>query len=357
MKMNLGDQPARPVAGRFSLPRRKLALLLALECLVLLALADGFIAWSGLDMRILGGLLYFQGADVEVHGLSENDALHYELVPGTSAVFGGGRKVTVNALGFRDPPRAAAKPAGVKRIICLGSSNTYGALVGDGQTYPAQLERLLNGRARGKYEVWDAGVCAYTIPQNLEAARRIMREYSPDLLLFQFNNLGRRTFLLGQPFKGFFDRDPGLYFENLRYSWPRRLNFLRRWRLFRAVVFYANRVSLKKDPTHDWNKCSALLAADVDAFHKFYLENKDKVPMAILVVPVPGNRLAGAFDDLGIPVIRLAEKLPAGHDAEYEKIHPAAYVYRWYAAEILPALAGLGLLPGEATSAARAERL
>ena len=354
MKMNSGDQPARPEAGRFSLSRHKLALLLALECAVLLALADGFIAWSGLDMRILGGLLYFQGADVEVHGLSENNILHYELVPGTAAGFGGGRKVTVNTLGFRDPPRSAAKPAGVKRIICLGSSNTYGALVGDGQTYPAQLERLLNSRARGKYEVWDAGVCAYTIPQNLEAARRIMKEYSPDLLLFQFNNLGRRTFLLGRPFKEYFDRDPELYFENLRFSWPRGLNFLRHWRLFRAVVFYVNRLSLKKEPGYDWNKCSALLPEDVEAFRKFYLENKGKVPMAILVVPVPGNRLAGAFDDLGIPVIRLAEKLPAGHDAEFEKIHPAAYVYRWYAAELLPALAGLGLLPGEGTPASPA---
>ena len=230
----------------------RLAILLVLECAVLLALAEGYLAWSGLDMRILGGLIYFQGADVEAHRPSANTVLHYELNPGTSAVFAGTRTVTVNSLGFRDPPRAAAKPAGVKRIICLGSSNTYGALVSDGQTYPAQLERLLNGRGRGRYEVWNTGTCTYMIPQNLELAARALREYSPDLLLFQLNNSGRRAFLLGKPFKQYFDRDPGLYLENLRYAWPRQLNFLRRWRLFRAVVFYINRASLnKKDPAYD----------------------------------------------------------------------------------------------------------
>ncbi|MCX5792310.1 MAG: hypothetical protein NTY45_08885 [Elusimicrobia bacterium] len=323
-------------------PALRLAALLALECILLLALADGYIAWSGLDMRILGGLIYFQGADVEAHRLSENTTLHYELAPGADAVFGGGRKVTVNSLGFRDPPRDAAKPAGVKRIICLGSSNTYGALVNDGQTYPAQLERLLNARGRGKYEVWNAGVCTYMIPQNLEAARRAIREYSPDLLLFQLNNSGRRAFLLGQPFKRYFDADPGLYLENLRYAWPRPLNFLRHWRLFRAAVLYLNRVSLAgKDPAYDWNKTSELLPADVKAFREFYEQNKDKVRMAVLVVPVPGNKLCNSFDGLGIPVIRLAEKLPAAHDPEFDKIHPAPYVYRWYAEKLMSALPGL----------------
>ncbi len=323
----------------------RLAILLVLECVVLLALAEGYLAWSGLDTRILGGLIYFQGVDVEAHRPSENTVLHYELNPGASVVFASTRTVTVNALGFRDPPRAAAKPAGVKRIICLGSSNTYGALVNGGQTYPAQLERLLNARGRGRYEAWNTGTCTYMIPQNLEIAARALREYSPDLLLFQLNNSGRRAFLLGKPFKQYFDRDPGLYLENLRYAWPRQLNFLRRWRLFRAVVFYMNRVSLnKKDPAYDWNKTSELLPSDVAAFREFYEANKAKVRMAVLVVPVPGNKLEHAFDGTGIPVIRLAEKLPAKHDPEFDKIHPAGYVYRWYAEKIAAELPRL--LPG-----------
>ena len=324
---------------------RHLIVLIAFECLAMFALADVFIAWSGLDMRLLGSLLYFQGADVEAHRMSDDITLHYELSPDTSVVFSGGRQVTVNSLGFRDPPRSAAKPAGTRRIICLGSSNTYGALVGDGQTYPAQLERLLNAKPRGRYEVWDAGTCAYVIPQTLEAARRAVKEYSPDVLLFQFNNRGRRTFLLGQPFKKYFDRDPELYYENLRVVWPRSLGFLRHWRLLRTVVFYINRLSLeKKDPAYDWNKCAALTPGDIRAFREFYLENKGKVRMAILEVPVPGNALLGAFDGLGIPVIRLAEKLPAKHDPEFDKIHPAAYVYAWYASEIKAELARRGLL-------------
>lgn len=323
------SEPAPKLSGRH------LAVLVFFECAAVLALAEIFIAWTGVDTRLLGSLLYFQGADVEAHRVSESVPLHYELAPGTHAVFDGGRGVTVNALGFRDPPRSAAGPAGTKRIICLGSSNTYGALVGDGLTYPALLEKLLNSKGRGKYEVWNAGVSAYVIPQNLEQARRFIREYSPDLLLFQFNNRGRRAFLLGKPFMEFFREDPELYYENLRCCWPRALAFLRRWRLARTLVFYANRLSLKKkDPAYDWNKCDTLTPADIAAFRKFYDENKSRVKMAILETPVPGNRLLGAFDDLVIPVIRLAPKLPPKHDPEFDKIHPAAYVYSWYAKEI-----------------------
>ncbi|HBA59699.1 MAG TPA: hypothetical protein DCZ92_02525 [Elusimicrobia bacterium] len=323
---------------------RHLAVLIFFECAAVLALAEGFLAWTGVDTRLLGSLLYFQGADVEAHRVSNSVSLHYELAPGTHVVFAGGRGVTVNQLGFRDPPRSAAKPAGVKRVICLGSSNTYGALVGDGLTWPAQLEKLLNSKGPGKFEAWDAGVSAYVIPQNLEQARRFLKDYSPDLLLFQFNNRGRRTFLLGQPFMGFFDKDPELYYENLRYCWPRPLALLRHWRLARTLVFYANSRSLKKkDPAYDWNKCDELAPADIAAFRKFYEENKGRVKMAILETPVPGNKLLGAFDGLGLPVIRLAAKLPPKHDPEFDKIHPAAYVYAWYAKEIAAELPRLGL--------------
>ena len=112
--------PARYPAGY-------LAAALVLECVFLLGLAEGFIAWSNLDMRLLGDLLYYQTSDLEVHRLSEDIALHYELTPDTSAVLPEKKKVTVNSLGFRDPPHCANKPAGVTRIVILGGSNTYGS--------------------------------------------------------------------------------------------------------------------------------------------------------------------------------------------------------------------------------------
>lgn len=306
---------------------------------------------SNLDMRLLGKLLYYQSADLAVHRPSENAALHYELNPGASAVFSGNRKVTINSLGFRDPPGGAAKPAGVIRIICLGASNTYGALVNDEETYPVQLERLLNGRARGKYEVWNAGVSAYTLPQNVAAAKEILRKYSPDLLIFQLSNsnCGRRPFLAGQPFEKYFELDPGLYRENLRFCWPRQLNFLRHWRLFRGIFFTINQLNLPADRSpfnlsargYDLNKCSALQVNNNRVFKEFYEENRRKVRMAFLLYP--GETLDDDLASLGIPAVLLAEGLPRAHDREFYEIHPPAHVYRWYALELLRVLSGKGL--------------
>lgn len=324
-----------------------LAALVALECLLLLAAAEFFIAWKGFDTRLLGSLLHFQGADAQVHRPSESVSLHYELIPGTSAVLGDGRVVKVDSLGYRGEERPAGKKAGLRRILCVGSSNTYGALVTQGQTWPEQLERELNARGRGRYEARNAGVCAYVIPQNLEIARKALAEQSPDLLLFQFNNSWRRAFLLGRPFQRYFDEDPALYAENLRFVWPERFGFLGRWRLFRTAVLYLNLSSLRRDREgYDWQKGGALKGRDIESFRRFYEENKGRVKMAVVEVPVPGNPLAGAFDGLGIPVIKLGEKLPPGGDPEFRKIHPAGYVYRWYAKELAGSLEKLGLLDG-----------
>ena len=326
----------------------RLPALLVLECLLLLALAEGFITWTSLDMRILAPLLYYQNADLEVHRPSEDPRLHYELKPGAAMVFKdrGSRKVTINSLGFRDRPRSPVKPAGVTRIFCLGSSNTYGAMVNDHQTYPARLESLLNSRSPGKYEVWNAGVCAYVIPQNLAAAGKIIREYSPDLLIFQTRNRGRRPFLYGQPFKRYFDLDPGLYRENLRFCWPRSLDFLRHWRLLRAMVFSVNRLAMSPDAdTAGWKRDYENMVSEERQFGEFCREYGDSIPIIILRPPGDGGGHNESFTPQDIPTLRLSEKLPDDHAPEFDEIHPPAHVYQWYAGEIQKALWRAGLLP------------
>ncbi|HBA60844.1 MAG TPA: hypothetical protein DCZ92_08495 [Elusimicrobia bacterium] len=333
--------PDRPTRAHF-------AVLVVFEVLLVLAAAEIFIAWTKPDQLLLGKLIRYQGGDSEVHRLSEDIALHYELNPGASAVYPGNRKAAVNSLGFRDRPRTAAKPAGVTRIICLGSSNTYGASVSNGQDWPARLERALNARAPGKYEVWNAGVNAYVVPQTVAAARRFLRDYAPDLLLFQLNNCGRRLFLVDRPFKRYFDEDPGLYLENLRYGWPRSLNFLRHWGLLRCVALYANCVSAAKDyQAYEWDRNVALTAASLGAFREFYEENKGKVPMALLFPTLADDSggVDAALAPLGLPAIRLAEKLPARHSPDFDELHPPAYVYDWYAGQIMKELHRFGLLP------------
>ena len=317
--------------------------MLVIETLFLLASAEVFIAFSHLDAKLLRPLLYYQTSNLEVHRVSDDVILHYELRPDSSWSYPKG-KVTINSLGFRDRKRSVRKPPGVFRIVCIGASNTYGALVDDDETYPALLEDLLNEVGSGRFEVWNAGVSAYVLSQNVRQAETILQKYSPDLLIFQLSNKGRRPFLYGQPFYQFLDRDPLIYRENLGL-WPETYNFLRRWRFFRTLAIAANRKGprpispafARESPDN------ADDAVNVLALRDFCVKNKNRVKMAFLVNPT--GDLDPRLAETGIPAIDLNQGLPAAHDPEYDKIHPPAYVYRWYAAAIHSALAAHGLLP------------
>lgn len=330
----------------------RLAAFVALECVLLGAAAEGFLAWSRLDARLLAPVLYYQGADRPLHRLSADAALHYELVPGSSAVFGT-RRVTINALGFRGPERSARKPAGVFRIVCLGASNAYGAAVGDDETYPALLERELNGPRGTRYEVWNAGVSAYVLAQNAAAARAIVERFSPDLLIFQTANFGRRTFLAGQPFERYFEEDPGLYAENLPYPaairgtrWHAAL--MRRWRLYRALVIAYNRLRLPRsqnegawDPVLPEND-----RYNAEAFAEFLRRLRGRVPVALLLrAGVAAGERDERLESAGLPFLDLETMLPAGADPAYREIHPPARVYAWYARALAAFLRRERLVP------------
>lgn len=93
----------------------------------------------------------------------------------------------VNSLGWRDPARALRKPAGVRRIICLGAYHTFGHGVGDSDPYPRRLEALLNaGLKTPRYEVWNAGRQAATAIFGLALLKHELPRYAPDLLIVEY---------------------------------------------------------------------------------------------------------------------------------------------------------------------------
>jgi len=97
--------------------------------------------------------------------------------------------VTVDSAGFRGRETGVEKPAGCYRIIALGDSATFGVHVGDGETYCAVLEGMLNadpGRGRRTFEVINAGVIGYTTRQGLIYLQRDLLRYSPDCLVVSF---------------------------------------------------------------------------------------------------------------------------------------------------------------------------
>lgn len=96
----------------------------------------------------------------------------------------GGLVRTTNALGFRGPPVAVPKPEGVYRIVCLGGSTTYGFAVGDDETYPVQLERVLRERRPDlDVEVVNAGVESYTTAESLANLAFRCLDLQPDCVV------------------------------------------------------------------------------------------------------------------------------------------------------------------------------
>jgi hypothetical protein len=92
----------------------------------------------------------------------------------------GGVPVTTVEDGVRsngtDQPRTPARPL----VVAAGDSFTFGDEVGDGDTWPADLERRLGVR------VLNAGVPAYGFDQTVLRALRLAEHHRPELLLVSF---------------------------------------------------------------------------------------------------------------------------------------------------------------------------
>jgi lysophospholipase L1-like esterase len=104
-----------------------------------------------------------------------------------------GRDFTIhNARGFREPFPIGEKKSGMLRIVCLGGSTTYGSGVKDnGQTYPAQLNRIFSHDAAFRIEgyrqceVLNLGVGGYTSAEVLPHLHFFALPLKPDMVLIQ----------------------------------------------------------------------------------------------------------------------------------------------------------------------------
>jgi lysophospholipase L1-like esterase len=102
-----------------------------------------------------------------------------------------GVQVKTNSLGLRSPETTFAKPPDLYRILALGDSWTYGYRAAEADTYPRQLESLLNQRAvsRGapaRYEIINAGVVGYTTGQEAAYLQAEGYRFNPDLILVAY---------------------------------------------------------------------------------------------------------------------------------------------------------------------------
>ncbi len=117
--------------------------------------------------------------------------LSYRLKPGYEFHSPDGHGVTRhNAQGFRADAPFPQKTPETLRIICLGGSTTYGvSVVDNASTYPAVLDRLLNGDLPpdgwDRVEVFNLGVGGYTSREVLLTLREHGLPLAPDVVLIQ----------------------------------------------------------------------------------------------------------------------------------------------------------------------------
>jgi hypothetical protein len=92
----------------------------------------------------------------------------------------------VNALGYRDFERTLEKPEGLRRVVCIGDSFTWGASVLFDDAWPQRVERLL---ARERREPWEAVNLAESGLNAVQEASRLASEgfaYGPDVVVVAY---------------------------------------------------------------------------------------------------------------------------------------------------------------------------
>jgi lysophospholipase L1-like esterase len=104
--------------------------------------------------------------------------LFWRLVPNQ-------KELGINPQGFRGTPFTTIKKPGVKRILCLGCSVTFG--LHEPKAYASYLEERLNQPGAEKaFEVYNMGVPGYSSFQGLRLLETKALDYNPDLITVFF---------------------------------------------------------------------------------------------------------------------------------------------------------------------------
>lgn len=140
---------------------------------------------------------------------------------------------TINGYGLRGTLPKVPKPAGIRRVVCLGGSSTFGYTVTDGKEWPARLGELLGPSV----DVVNAGRPGSTTWSDFRYLRDRLLRLEPDVVILYegFNDMWRgiRRHMREQPDYGIVDeRLPADEGEALdlgpRRPWPVRLSFVMR---------------------------------------------------------------------------------------------------------------------------------
>jgi lysophospholipase L1-like esterase len=110
----------------------------------------------------------------------------YTLRPGFSGETAYGIPVRINALGFRSPEIAVPKPAGVRRVVILGDSVTFGEGVAEEDSFTRKLETALRQELACPLEVVNAGTMGYGTIEEADLLADEVQVLDPDILLIYY---------------------------------------------------------------------------------------------------------------------------------------------------------------------------
>ncbi len=95
-------------------------------------------------------------------------------------------RVSSNADGLRSNNASRSRTGDIFRVMTLGCSTTFGWGVDDGQSYPAQLQSMLDESHPGTVEVINAGQPGYTSFQGRWLWEEALKHYEPDVVLIGY---------------------------------------------------------------------------------------------------------------------------------------------------------------------------
>ena len=97
-----------------------------------------------------------------------------------------GHQINTDGMGWRNKSLNLAKKQGVRRIICLGASPTFGWGVNYEDTYAYHLQKLLNRNPKNSFEVINAGEIGYSSYQGLLLLKNEIVRLDPDIITVSY---------------------------------------------------------------------------------------------------------------------------------------------------------------------------
>lgn len=174
------------------------------------------------------------------------------------------KHLTTNSRGIRGPEYSYDKPLGKKRILVLGDSFTFGDEIGDEETYPYFLQKLMPAT-----DVINLGVHGYGHDQMLIHFEEEGAKYHPDIVLLGFigNDMPRNRLAFRDYAKPRFELSPGgLKLTNQPVPPPESVLADDRFRsrFLDLIVLLRHKLVLRYSPSVEQEKTDRLTAAILD---------------------------------------------------------------------------------------------